>query len=122
MIIRTGIDVIEIKRITQAIERYGDRFLHRVFTPQEIQRYRSHPDSLAARFAAKEAVAKALGCGIGKVSWLDIEVTHSPDHQPFLSLYRAASQEAQRLGIQGWSVSLTHTPELAIAVVVAWGE
>lgn len=122
MIIRTGIDVVEIRRVEEVIQRYGERFLQRVFTPQEIQRYRSRSPSLAARFAAKEAVSKALGCGIGAVSWLEIEVIHDVSHQPVLVLHGKALQEAQTRGIQGWSVSLTHTQELAIAVVVAWGE
>ncbi|MCX8061376.1 MAG: holo-ACP synthase [Anaerolineales bacterium] len=122
MVIRTGIDAVEIQRIEDVIQRYGERFLQRVFTLQEIRLYCSRPPSLAARFAAKEAVSKALGCGIGAVSWLDIEVTHDAAHQPCLVLHGKALQEAQTLGIQGWSVSLTHTQELAIAMVVAWGE
>lgn len=122
MIIRSGIDAIEIRRLEDVLQRHGERFLLRVFTPQEIQLYRSRPPSLAARFAAKEAVSKALGCGIGAVSWLDIEIVHNSAHQPCLALYRQALQEAQKSGIQAWSVSLTHTQDLAIAVVVAWGE
>lgn len=122
MIIRSGIDAIEIRRLEDVLQRHGERFLQRVFTPQEIRLYRSRPQSLAARFAAKEAVSKALGCGIGAVSWLDIEIVHDSAHQPCLVLYRHALQEAQKLGIQAWSVSLTHTQDLAIAVAVAWGE
>jgi holo-[acyl-carrier protein] synthase len=122
MIIRSGIDAIEIQRLEDVLQRHGERFLQRVFTPQEIQLYRSQPQSLAARFAAKEAVSKALGCGIGAVSWLDIEIIHDTAHQPYLILYRQALQEAQKLGLQAWSISLTHTRELAIAVAVAWGE
>lgn len=122
MVIRTGIDAVEIQRVENLIQRHGERFLRRVFTLQEIQLYRSRPHSLAARFAAKEAVSKALGCGIGDVSWLDIEIVHDASHQPCLLLHHRALREAQRLGIQGWSVSLTHTQELAIAVVVGWGE
>ncbi len=122
MFIRSGIDAIEIQRLEEVLQRHGERFLQRVFTPQEIQLYRSRPQSLAARFAAKEAVSKALGCGIGTVNWLDIEIVHDPAHQPCLILHRQALQEAQKLGIQGWSLSLTHTQGLAIAVAVAWGE
>ncbi len=122
MIIRTGVDVLEIDRLTQVIQRHGERFLRRVFTPQEIHLYLARPPSLAARFAAKEAVSKALGCGIGVINWVDIEVTHDSSNQPRLCLYGAALQEEERLGIQGWSVSLTHSQNLAIAVVVAWSE
>jgi holo-[acyl-carrier protein] synthase len=122
MIIRSGIDAVEIKRFEAVLQRYQERFLQRVFTPHEIEQYRSRPQSLAARFAAKEAVSKALGCGIGAVNWLEIEVTHNIHHQPCLLLHGKALQEAQALGIQGWSISLTHTQDLAIAMVVAWGE
>jgi len=122
MIIRTGIDAIEIQRLEDVLQRYGERFLQRVFTPQEIQLYRFRTQSLAARFAAKEAVSKALGCGIGAVSWLDIEIVHDAAHQPCLVLYRQALKEAENLGLQAWSISFTHTQDLAIAVAVAWGE
>lgn len=122
MRIQSGIDAVEIRRFEEVLERYGERFLQRVFTAQEIERYRLRSSSLAARFAAKEAVSKALGCGIGAVSWLDIEVIHDVSRQPSLILHGRALQEAETLGIQGWSVSLTHTNALAIAVVVAWSE
>lgn len=122
MMIRTGIDAVEIQRVEEVIQRYGERFLQRVFTPQEIHLYHSRPSSLAARFAAKEAVSKALGCGIGPVSWLEIEIIHDDSHQPMLVLHGKAQQKAQAQGIQAWAVSLTHTQGLAIASVIAWGE
>ncbi|MCS6908485.1 MAG: holo-ACP synthase [Anaerolineales bacterium] len=122
MVVRTGVDALEIRRVEEALRRYGDRFLRRVFTPEEVRRYHLRLPSLAARFAAKEAVSKALGCGIGPVGWLEIEVLHDSDQQPRLVLYGGALRRAQSLGLKEWSVSLTHTQELAIAVVVGWGE
>jgi holo-[acyl-carrier protein] synthase len=122
MLIYSGTDAVEIRRLEAVLRRHGDRFLQKVFTTEEIQRYRSRLPSLAARFAAKEAVAKALGCGIGKVNWVDIEVLHDAEGKPCLTLHRSALQEAKKRGIQGWSLSLTHTQELAFAFVVAWSE
>lgn len=122
MMLYTGMDAVEIQRLEAVVQRHGERFLHRVFTAAEIQRYRSRPASLAARFAAKEAVAKALGCGIGKVNWVDIEVLHDSSGKPRLNLYRKALHEAEKIGIRGWSISLTHTQDLAMAIAVAWSE
>ncbi|MCO6452466.1 MAG: holo-ACP synthase [Caldilineales bacterium] len=116
---RTGVDLIEIHRIEQALDRHGQRFLQRVFTPAEIARYGDRMHSLAARWAAKEAVAKALGCGIGTVRWVDIEVMNGDDGSPDLRLYGDAAARAEKLGLQQWSLSLSHTNELAIAFVAA---
>ena len=118
----TGVDLIEIERVQGAIQRYGQRFLGRVFTPGELAEAGQSPASLAARFAAKEAVAKALGSGIGPVAWLDIEILRGPARQPILHLHGAASDLAAELGVKRWSLSLSHTHEHAIAMVVGFGE
>lgn len=118
----TGVDLIEIERLQRVVERFGARFLERVYTPQELSETKGNVASLAARFAAKEAVAKALGCGIGRVTWLEIEVLRTPSHQPVLHLHGAAKQLAESLGWQTWSLSLSHSQTHAIALVVALGE
>lgn len=122
MILKTGIDLIEIERLRALMERYGARFLQRVFTPGEIAEARGRADSLAVRFAAKEAVVKALGTGIGPVGWLEVETLHRPSGEPYLLLHGRAEATAQALGLTGWAVSLSHSREYGAAVVVAWGE
>jgi holo-[acyl-carrier protein] synthase len=118
----SGVDLIEIGRIREAIERHGDRFLNRVFTPLELAEVQDDSASLAVRFAAKEAVAKALGTGIGVVCWQDIEIRRGPARQPRLCLHGAAAQLAGELGLVDWSISLSHTQYIAIAMAVAIGE
>jgi len=122
MIIRTGIDLIEIERVAAALSRYGDRFLRRIFTQQEIHDSQNKPESLATRFAAKEAVSKALGCGIGEVGWLDIEILSGINRQPYLVLHRRALQRSQQQNLSTWSISLSHSLHQAAAIVVAIGE
>lgn len=117
--LRTGVDLIEIERLQGAIQRHGQRFLQRVFTVGELAEVGEQPASLAGRFAAKEAVAKALGCGIGDVGWLEIEVRRGGRGQPELQLHGAAAQRAAELGLLTWSLSLSHTATHAIAFVVA---
>ncbi len=117
--VRTGVDLIEISRVEAVVRRHGQRFLDRVFTPQELADAGGRTASLAARFAAKEAAAKALGCGIGQVSWLDIEVTRDPERRPVLVLHGAAWRRAQELHLREWSISLSHSGDYAIALVVA---
>jgi len=119
MSLATGIDLIEIDRIREAIERHGDKFVARIFTEYEQRECNGKVSSLAARFAAKEAVAKALGCGIGDVNWLDIEVVGDENHAPHLVLHGAAESMAKQIGLVNWSLSLSHTHEHAIASVVA---
>ncbi|MCS7010088.1 MAG: holo-ACP synthase [Anaerolineales bacterium] len=121
MVLKTGIDLIEIDRVQAAIERHGTRFLERVFTPQEITECRGRPEAFAALFAAKEAAVKALGTGIGPVSWCEVETLHHPSGEPYLRLHGRAKAIAGRLGLEYWSVSLTHSRGLAAAVVVAIG-
>ena len=122
MELATGIDLIEIQRLREAIERQGQRFLDRVFTPAEQAEVGDNPASLAARFAAKEAVAKALGTGIGAVSWQEIEILRGPQRQPILRLHGEAIRLADEKGLTNWSISLSHTSSHAIATAVAAGE
>lgn len=121
MILRTGVDLIEIARIREALERHGERFVARIFTESEQQECGGRAASLAARFAAKEAVAKALGCGIGNVSWLDIEIRLDENKAPYLILHEEGEKLANQLGLSNWSVSLSHTESQALAFVVAIG-
>jgi holo-[acyl-carrier protein] synthase len=121
MNLRTGVDLIELGRIESVIQRYGKRFLKRVFTARELEEVGDNPASLAARFAAKEAVAKALGTGIGEVGWQEIEVLRGPARQPNLLLSGRAASLAEKLRLETWSLSLTHDQTQAIAVVVAIG-
>lgn len=116
---RTGVDLIEISRIQAVLDRHGLRFLRRVFTEQEAALYGSRTYSLAARWAAKEAVAKALGSGIGQVGWQDIEILGDDEGAPFLLLHGQAATRSAALGLSSWSISLSHTHTLAIAFVVA---
>ncbi len=122
MVVGVGTDLMEIARIAHSIDRFGERFLARVFTPQEIafcQRKKSPAESFAARFAAKEAAAKALGTGISRgVSWLELEVVRAPDSAPTLVLSGRAAQRAQSLGVRRASLSLTHSRSTALAVVI----
>ncbi len=121
MILSTGVDLVETSRIRDAIERHGARFIARIYTEAEQLECNGRVSSLAARFAAKEAAAKALGCGIGDVSWLEIEVRGDENHAPHLYLYGEGEKMAKKLGLSNWSVSLSHTENQAIAFVVAIG-
>jgi holo-[acyl-carrier protein] synthase len=120
----TGVDLIEIARVERVLERYGERFLERVFTPAEVMYCRARPPELAARFAAKEAVAKALGVGVrmmarGGIRWQEAEIVGDHRGKPLVRLHGSAAQRAQDLGLTQWAVSLSHTEEHAIAFVVA---
>lgn len=125
MVIGLGTDLTEIDRVEKSIARFGARFLERVFTAGEIaycQRKKGAGESFAARFAAKEAGAKALGTGISRgVSWKEIEVRREPGERPTLHLSGRAAERAERLGVERISLSLTHSRELAMAVVVMEG-
>jgi len=122
MIVGTGIDLAEIGRVEQSIQRYGSRFLNRIYTPAEqayCQRKRNAAESFAARFAAKEAAAKALGTGISRgVTWLEIEVTRLPGGRPTLQFHGRAAAWAARLGAMRIALSITHTATLAMASVI----
>jgi holo-[acyl-carrier protein] synthase len=121
MLVGTGIDLVEVERIAQCIERFGERFLRRIFTDDEIAYCRARAaaaESFAARFAAKEAGAKALGTGIQHgVSWKELEVRRLPGQRPTLHLSGRARTIAGQLGVQHVSLSLTHTKALAMATV-----
>ena len=123
MVVGVGTDMIEIARIERSVERYGELFLQRVFTAGEIaycQRKKNASESFAARFAAKEAGAKALGTGISRgVAWRELEVTRAPGQRPELHLHGRAAEIAEKLGIRRLSLSLTHSRDMSLAVVVA---
>lgn len=112
-----GIDIIEIARIKKAITRWGEAFLHRVYTDSELKLYREKPSSLAARFACKEAVMKLLGTGRNGIHWREIETLSHPSGKPLLNLYGGAQSQADKLDIKEIAVSLSHSKEYAIASV-----
>jgi holo-[acyl-carrier protein] synthase len=122
MIVGSGIDLVEIARIQHAVDRYGKRFLDRIYLAAEqayCLRKRKSAESFAARFAAKEAAAKALGTGISYgVSWLEIEVVREPSGRPRLRFHGRAAQIAGHMGVVRSALSLTHTSEVAMASVV----
>jgi holo-[acyl-carrier protein] synthase len=117
-----GVDLIEINRFTTLDPAIRRRFIKRVFTPAEIELCGDRDQHLAGRFAVKEAVAKALGTGIGPISWQEIETLADENQAPILHLYGQARLTADELKLTLWSVSITHTRELAMAFVVAAGE
>lgn len=114
-----GVDIVETARIAGSISRFGDRFLRRVFTERELVYCNGRVGSLAARWAAKEAVAKAFGTGIGPVGFLDIEVVNNERLCPAVALHGSAAALARQQGITAIALSLSHTRDYAIAFVVA---
>ena len=122
MIVGMGVDIAEVPRVQAAIERYGDRFLKRLFTEAEIRYCESKANKyerFAARFAAKEAALKAIGTGWKRgVAWLDVEVVKLPSGKPTLAFRGKAAEFAQRLGVRNASISLTHTEQVAYAQVI----
>ena len=121
MILRTGVDIIEISRVSEVIARHRKHYLERIYTSAELEQCEKNVESLAGRFAPKEAVAKALGTGIGDVTWKDIEILVDEQNAPVLTLYGAALQRARELGLTEWSVSISHDLSQAVAVAVALG-
>jgi len=125
MIIGTGIDVIEVDRIRQSIKRHGDRFVGRVYSPEEAEycrRMSSWPKHFAGRFAAKEAIAKALGTGIaGGVRCRDIIIGNDGNGRPRVELHGRALELSQELGIISWHVSISHCEICAVASAIAEG-
>jgi holo-[acyl-carrier protein] synthase len=121
-----GVDITEVARIKAAVDRFGDRFLKRVFTPEEVRYCMSKVNSaerLAARFAAKEAAMKAIGTGLrGGVTWQDVQVVRLPGGRPELRLSGQAAEFASGLGCKRTHLSLSHTAEQAIAHVILEGE
>jgi holo-[acyl-carrier protein] synthase len=117
--IEVGVDVIEIERIAGALRKFGARFLNRIYTARERERYGERPAELAARFAAKEAVMKALGTGVRGIHWRDIEVMPNRRGKPIVLLHERAARRARQLGFRHFAISLTHSRTESIAMVVA---
>jgi holo-[acyl-carrier protein] synthase len=117
----SGIDLVEIARIERAMNRHGERFFKRFFTAQEIAYCGGRATSLAGRFAVKEAVAKALGTGIGDFTWTDIEVVCDGRGRPELVLHNKAQEIALAQALATWSISMSHTETHAIGLAVAMG-
>lgn len=113
-----GTDIIEIERIRQAVERWGKRFLHRVYTEAELSIYGHRPHALAASFASKEAVMKVLGTGARGVGWRDVETLFHSSGKPLVRLNGRAKSEADKLGIKEIDVSLSHSREYATATAI----
>ena len=114
----TGVDIIEIKRVEKVAFSYGDRFLKRIYTDGEIKYCRGRAPQLASRFAAKEAVMKALGTGIRGVGWRDVEVTRKRGMAPDIKLHGRAQKRASQIGLTGLAISLSHSKEFAVASVI----
>jgi holo-[acyl-carrier protein] synthase len=123
MVLGLGTDLIEIDRIQQSLDRFGERFTRKVFTAGEIaycERKKHSAESFASRFAAKEAAAKALGTGISRgIQWKEIEVRRAPGERPTLHLTGRAAERAASMGVRNLQLSLTHSRDVAMAVVVA---
>jgi holo-[acyl-carrier protein] synthase len=118
-----GIDLVRIRRIRRAYRRRPARFLNRIFTEKEIALLKSKTNpfpSMAARFAAKEAVAKALGCGIGRIGWRDLEILPAAGGRPVVFLQGAAQSLAKKQGVKGVAISLSHDNFYAVAQAVAF--
>jgi holo-[acyl-carrier protein] synthase len=118
MSLSVGIDLLAIARVQRVLERHDGRFLRRVYTPEEVAFCRGRVNELAARFAAKEAVMKALGTGIRGVAWREIEVLPDRRGKPLVYLYGRAKARAEKIGLRGLDVSLTHEGGFAVAAVV----
>ena len=124
MILSVGVDLVDLDRIQRVVERHGERFLERVYTPDEVRLYRARVPELAARFAAKEAVSKALGVGLRYISsqgigWQDVEVLSDPLGKPVVRLSGRAQVLAEEQGLNQWAISLSHSRDQAVAFVVA---
>jgi holo-[acyl-carrier-protein] synthase len=119
MILRSGIDTIEISRLDEVNPAIRKRFIQRVYTAQEIAQTQERTEDLTGLFAAKEAVSKALGTGIGRVHWQDIEIIHLPTGQPVVKLHGQAKTVADQLGLTTWSVSISHDRDKVVAMAVA---
>ena len=116
---RIGIDIVEIGRIEQAVQRHGPRFLHRVYTEAELLLCKDMANRLAVRFAGKEAVMKALGTGVKGIGWREIEILAMPSGEPVVRLYGKALAKAGTLGLTEFAISLSHSREYAVASVIA---
>ena len=111
-----GIDIIKVDRIRDTLERFGDRFSRRVLTPSEQRYVRARPETMAGRWAAKEAVSKVLGLGVRGIGWRDIEVERLPTGQPAIRLHGRAAARAEQLGMGRIAVSISHESDYAVAI------
>jgi holo-[acyl-carrier protein] synthase len=111
-----GIDIIRVERIRASLERFGDRFTNRVLTPAERRYVRGRPETMAGRWAAKEAVSKVLGLGVRGIGWRDIEIERLPTGQPAVRLHGRAAARAEQLGMGRIAVSITHESDYAVAM------
>lgn len=118
-ILSVGVDIIEVQRIAAAVDRWGERFLRRIYTPTELATCRGRPEELAVRFAAKEAISKALGTGLYGIAWREMEIVSDSRGKPEVKLYARALARARYLGLDRFAVSLSHCQEYAVAFVVA---
>jgi holo-[acyl-carrier protein] synthase len=122
MHIAHGIDLVDFGRIEQMLDRHGRRFLERVFTVREqsdAEAVKNRIEKLAGRFAAKEAISKALGTGIRGIQWREMEVISDPQGKPLVQLHGEATNRAKELGITSWAISLSHSQDYAVAFVIA---
>ena len=120
--IKCGVDIVRVNRLAEIDPKIRARFIQRVFTEREQAQMRNNNEGLSGLFAVKEAVSKALGTGIGKVAWRDIEIVHLPTGEPTLTLHGYAKELAQSKGLEEWAISISHDGGLAIAMVVATGK
>jgi holo-[acyl-carrier protein] synthase len=113
-----GVDIVEIERIQRSINRYGERFLGRIYTDAELELCRNRVPELAVRFAGKEAVMKALGTGRRGVSWREVEILRNKRNAPLVYLHGRARSRARKMGIAEIAISLSHSRDYAIASVI----
>jgi holo-[acyl-carrier protein] synthase len=111
-----GIDIIRVQRIRESLARFGDRFTNRVLTPKEQAYVRGRAETMAGRWAAKEAVSKVLGLGVRGIGWRDIEIERLPTGQPAVRLHGRAERRAEQLGMGRVAISITHEAEYAVAI------
>ena len=117
--VAVGVDIIEVERVRKVYERHGERFLQRVFTEMEVRQCRGKVTRLAGRFAAKEAISKALGTGLHGVAWREMEVVQLRSGRPTVRLYGHAKQRAEVLGLTAFDVSIADLQAFSIAIAVA---
>lgn len=114
-----GVDIVEIGRVGAVVERWNEKFLSRVYTASELRYCRGRIPELAVRFAGKEAISKALGTGIRGLSWKDMEIVPDPFGKPLVRLHGRAQARADALGLREFAISLSHSRDYAVAMVVA---
>ena len=111
-----GIDIIKVDRIAASLDKFGERFIRRVLTPAEQRHVRGRPETMAGRWAAKEAVSKVLGLGVRGIGWRDIEIDRLPTGQPAVRLHGRAAARAEQLGMGRIAVSISHESDYAVAI------